>query len=57
VDIKGAAGYQISQAAGIEAGQTTPTAVGFVASDGTVAQVSADAATDNELRELIGTLQ
>jgi hypothetical protein len=57
VDIKGAAGYQISQAAGIEAGQTTPTAVGFVASDGTVAQVSTDAATDDELRELIGSLQ
>ncbi|WP_406081263.1 hypothetical protein [Micromonospora sp. NBC_00858] len=57
VDIKGAAGYQISQATGIEAGQTKPTAVGFVASDGTMAHASTDAATDDKLRELIDTLQ
>ncbi|GAA4563591.1 hypothetical protein GCM10023176_07830 [Micromonospora coerulea] len=57
VDIKGAAGYQISQAAGVEAGQTKPTAVGFVASDGTVAHASTDAAPDDKLRELIDTLQ
>lgn len=57
VDIKGAAGYQISQAAGIEAGQTTPTAIAFVASDGTMAHASTDTATDAKLRELIKTLQ
>jgi hypothetical protein len=55
--IKGAAGYQISQAAGIEAGQTKPTAIAFVASDGTMALASTDAATDDKLRELIDTLQ
>ncbi|MFG2109841.1 hypothetical protein [Micromonospora chersina] len=57
VDIKGAAGYQISQAAGIEAGQTTPTAIAFIASDGTMAHASTDAATDGKLRELIDALQ
>ncbi|MFU8876330.1 hypothetical protein [Micromonospora sp. SL4-19] len=57
VDIKGAASYLISQATGIEAGQTEPTAVAFVASDGTMAHASTDAATDDKLRELIDTLQ
>ena len=57
VDIKGAAGYQISQATGIEAGQTKPTAIAFVASDGTMVHASTDAATDAKLRELIDTLQ
>jgi hypothetical protein len=56
VDIKGAAGYQITQAAGVEAGQTSPIAVGFIASDGVLAHVVTDAATDEELRDRIDTL-
>jgi outer membrane lipoprotein-sorting protein len=59
IDIKGSAGYQISQAAGVEAGRPDPTAVGFVASDGTLAlgQTVTDAATDHELRDRINTLR
>jgi hypothetical protein len=57
VDIKGAAGYQITQAAGIEAGQTSPTAIGFISSDGTLAEATTDTATDDELRDRIATLR
>jgi hypothetical protein len=57
VDIKGAAGYQITQAAGVEAGQTTPVAVGFIASNGTLAHVVTDTATDEELRDRIDALR
>jgi hypothetical protein len=56
IDIKGAAGYQITGAAGVEAGQSNPTAVGFLASDGTLAHVTTDAVTEDEMRELINTL-
>jgi hypothetical protein len=49
VDIKGAAGYQITQAAGVEAAQTNPIAVGFIASDGALTHVVTDAATDEEV--------
>ena len=56
VDIKGAAGYQITGAAGVDAGQTRPTAVGFIASNGTLAHVVTDAATDEELRDRIDAL-
>jgi hypothetical protein len=56
VDIKGAAGYQITQAAGVEAGQTNPIAVGFIASDGALAHVVTEAATDEELRDRIDAL-
>jgi hypothetical protein len=56
VDIKGAAGYQITQAAGVEAGQTSPDAVGFIASNGTLAHVVTEAATDQELRDRIDAL-
>jgi outer membrane lipoprotein-sorting protein len=57
VDIKGAAGYQITEAAGVEAGQTNPTAVAFLASDGTLAHIRTDAVTDEEIRDLINTLR
>jgi outer membrane lipoprotein-sorting protein len=59
IDIKGAAGYQITQAVGVEAGQPNATAIGFVASDGTLAlgQVVTDAATDNELRARVNALR
>jgi hypothetical protein len=59
IDIKGATGLQITQAVGVEAGQPNPAAVGFVASDGTLAlgQVVTDAATDNELRDRINALR
>ena len=57
VDIKGAAGYEITQQAGMEAGQSGPTAVGFVAADGTLAHVATDAATDDELRDNITALE
>jgi outer membrane lipoprotein-sorting protein len=55
IDIKGAASYLITQAAGFEAGQTTPTVVGLVGSDGTLTNVATDAASDAELRDLIET--
>jgi hypothetical protein len=57
VDIKGAAGYQITQAAGVEAGKATPVAVGFIASNGTLAHVVTDTATDEELRDQIVGLE
>jgi hypothetical protein len=57
IDIKGAAGYQITQAAGIEAGQTSPTAIGFITSKGTLAEATTDTATDEELRDQIATLR
>ena len=57
IDIKGAAGYQITQAAGIEAGQTSRTAIGFVASNGTLAEATTETATDEELRGQIATLR
>lgn len=56
VDIKGAVGYQIAERAGVEAGQTRPTTVGFVASNGTLAHTATQAATDDELRDRIKTL-
>ena len=56
IDIKGAAGYRITQAAGIEAGQTSPTAIGFITSNGTLAEATTDTATDEELRDRIATL-
>jgi hypothetical protein len=56
VDIKGAAAYQITGAAGVEAGQTHPTAVGFVGADRSISDVTTDAATDDELRNQINTL-
>jgi hypothetical protein len=57
VDIKGAASYQITQAAGVEAGKATPVAVGFIASNGTLAHVVTDTATDEELRDRIDALR
>jgi hypothetical protein len=59
IDIKGATGYQITQAVGVEAGQPNPSAVGFVTSDGTLAlgQAVTDAATDDELRDRINALR
>lgn len=56
IDPKGAAGYQITSPAGIEAGQTSPTAVGFVRSDGTIAHVTTDKAIDDELRNQVDDL-
>jgi hypothetical protein len=53
---QGGAGYQITEVAGIEAGQTRPTAVGFTRSDGTLAHVTTDTATDAELRNQIDDL-
>jgi hypothetical protein len=57
IDIKGAAGYRITQAAGLEAGQTSRTAIGFLASNGTLAEATTDTATDEELRDQIATLR
>jgi hypothetical protein len=59
VDIKGAASYQIAQAGGVDAGQTGPSVVGFVASDGTMAldQVITDTAPDDEFRDRINALR
>ena len=57
VDIKGAAGYQITQAAGVEAGQTTPTAVGFIAAGMALAHVATDGTTDAELQDLIDAVR
>jgi hypothetical protein len=34
IDIKGAAGYPVTQAAGLDAGQMALTAIGFIGSDG-----------------------
>jgi hypothetical protein len=56
IDPKGGAGYEITGPAGVEAGQTRPTAVGFVRSDGTIAHVTTDKATDDELRNQIDDL-
>jgi outer membrane lipoprotein-sorting protein len=56
IDPKGAAGYQITGPAGIEAGQTRPTAVGFIRSDGTIAHATTDKVTDDELRNQIDDL-
>ncbi|TDO46152.1 hypothetical protein EV643_1114 [Kribbella sp. VKM Ac-2527] len=56
IDPKGAAGYHITSLAGVEAGQTRPTAVGFVRSDGTIAHVTTDKTTDDELRNQIDDL-
>jgi outer membrane lipoprotein-sorting protein len=56
IDPKGGAGYQITGPAGVEAGQTRPTAVGFVRSDGTIAHITTDKATDDELRNQIDDL-
>jgi hypothetical protein len=57
IDIKGAAGYQITQAAGIEAGQTSRTVIGFVASNGTLAEATTETATDEELLGQIAILR
>jgi hypothetical protein len=57
VDVKGAAAYQITAAAGVEAGQTHPTAVGFVGADRSIGDVTTDAAADDELRNQINTLR
>ena len=57
IDIKGAAGYQITQAAGIEAGQTKRTAIGFITSNGTLAEATTDTATDEELHDQIAALR
>jgi hypothetical protein len=56
IDIKGGAAYQITTAAGVEPFTTRTTAVGFVHSDGTLAQVTTDAATNEELRSKIDEL-
>jgi hypothetical protein len=56
IDIKGNAAYQISLAAGVDASTTPPTTVGFVRTDGTLAQITTDAATDAELRSKIADL-
>jgi hypothetical protein len=56
VDIKGAAGYQVTQAAGVQAGQTAPVAVGFIAANGTLAQVATDATSDAQLGDRIDAL-
>jgi hypothetical protein len=57
VDIKGSAAYQITEAAGVEAGHTHPTAVGFVRADRSIGDVTTEAATDDELRNQINTLR
>ena len=57
IDIKGATAYQITQAAGVEAGQTSPTAVGFLRSDRTLTGVTTDAAPDDDLRDRINALR
>jgi hypothetical protein len=56
IDPKGGGSYQITGPAGIEAGHTRPTAVGFVRSDGTLAHVTTDKATGDELRNQIDDL-
>lgn len=56
IDPKGGAAYQITSPAGIEAGQTRPTAVAFIRSDGTIVHFTTDKATDDELRNQIGDL-
>jgi hypothetical protein len=57
IDIKGAATDQITQAAGLEAGQASPTVIGFITSDGTLAEATTDTATDEDLRGQIATLR
>jgi len=57
VDIKGAAAYQITQAAGVDAGQTSPTSIGFVSSNRTLVGATTDAVTDDELRQRISSLR
>jgi hypothetical protein len=56
IDIKGNAAYQISLAAGVDASTSPPTTVGFVRTDGTLAQITTDAATDAELQSKIADL-
>jgi hypothetical protein len=57
IDIKGAPAYQITQAAGVDAGQTGPTSIGFISSDRTLAGATTDAVTDEELRQRISGLR
>jgi hypothetical protein len=57
IDIKGAAAYQITQAAGVDAGQTGPTPIGFISSNRTLAGATTDAVTDEELRQRISGLR
>jgi hypothetical protein len=57
VDVKGGAAYQITERAGVEAGQRHPTTVGFIRSDRTIGEVTTDAASDEELREQINKLR
>ena len=57
IDIKGAAAHPITQAAGVDAGQTSPASIGFVRTNRTLAGATTDAVTDEELRQRISDLR
>jgi len=57
IDFKGAAGQPISMPAGVAPGRTRPTAVGFVRSDGTLAEVLTGRASTAQLEHQVTRLR